>query len=83
MKTFDPPKSISNLVEDFDFKKNYIEEVGTVKKIQDGVVILDGLDKVAFGDIISFESGVYGYVIDLDKSAVGVIVLGDYLKIKS
>jgi len=67
----------------FDFKKAFIEEVGSVEKIQDGVIIITGLESVSFGEIVEFESGVAGYVVDLTEKEVGAIVLGDYLSIKS
>ncbi len=59
------------------------EEVGIVKEIKDGVVILLGLDNVSYGELVEFESGVKGYVVDLSEDFVGVIVLGDYLNIKA
>ncbi|MFN4212641.1 MAG: F0F1 ATP synthase subunit alpha [Microgenomates group bacterium] len=60
-----------------------IEKVGTVIEIKDGVATLSGLDDVSFGELVEFESRVKGYVIDLTKDYVGVIVLGDYLNIKA
>lgn len=59
------------------------EEVGIVLQVKDGVAVLEGLDNVAFGEIISFDSGVNGVVIDLLQDSVGTIVLGDYLSIKA
>jgi F-type H+-transporting ATPase subunit alpha len=59
------------------------EEVGYVEEVKDGVVSIRGLDKVSFGEIVTFASGVQGTVIDLLPDSVGVIVLGDYLKIQS
>ncbi len=59
------------------------EEVGSVVEVRDGIAILEGLDNVSYGEIIEFESGSTGYVIDLIEDRVGVIVFGDYLKIKA
>lgn len=59
------------------------QELGTVVEVKDGVVILDGLDGVSYGEIVAFDSGVEGYVIDMTAETVGVIVLGNYLSIKS
>jgi len=59
-----------------------IQEVGEVLQIKDGIAILSGLTNVSYGEMVEFESGVQGYVIDLTETEVGVIVLGDYLKIK-
>lgn len=56
-------------------------EVGTVVEVKDGVAILSGLYNGFYGEIIEFESGVEGFVIDLMEDKVGVVVLGDYLTI--
>ncbi len=58
------------------------EEVGVVTEVRDGVVFLQGLDGVSYGEIIELESGVRAYVIDLTEDTVGTIVLGDYLKVR-
>lgn len=63
-------------------RKIRTEEVGTVQRVTDGVAAVEGLDNVSFGEIVEFESGVEGMVIDL-TAEVGIIVLGDYLKIQA
>ncbi len=59
------------------------EEVGTVTQVRDGVVVLSGLDNVSYGEVIQFESGAKGMVIDLLAEGVGAVVLGEYLQIKA
>ncbi len=59
------------------------EEVGVISEIKDGVALLIGLDNVSYGELIEFESGVKGYVIDMNEDSIGVIILGDYLGLKS
>lgn len=59
------------------------QEVGEVNEVKDGVVLLSGLDNVAYGELIEFENGEVGFVIDLTEDTVGSIILGDYLKIKA
>jgi len=59
------------------------EEVGVVKEVKDGVVILSGLDNVSYGELIEFKKGEVGFVIDLTEDFVGAIILGDYLSIKA
>ena len=51
------------------------DEVGIVQEIRDGVALAQGLDKAGYG--------VKGYIIDMLEDSVGIIVLGDYLTIKS
>src|SRR3989344_3556019 len=58
-------------------------EVGTVIKIADGVALLDGLSSALLGEMIIFpEFGITGLVLNLTKDNVGVVVLGDWQKIK-
>lgn len=59
------------------------DEVGFVQEIRDGVALLSGLDNVGFGEVIEFESGVKGYVIDITEESVGAVILGEFIKIKS
>ncbi len=59
------------------------EEVGAVAEVRDGVAVLVGLDNVSYGELIEFESGIKGYVIDMTEDTIGVIVLGDYLQLKA
>lgn len=57
------------------------EEIGYVSELKDGVAVITGLTNVSYGEIVEFESGVKGTVIDLLEETVGVVVLGDYLTI--
>lgn len=59
------------------------DEVGIVQEIRDGVAMVQGLDKAGYGEVVEFASGVKGYIIDMLEDSVGIIVLGDYLTIKS
>ena len=58
------------------------EEVGFVTEVKDGVVVLSGLTKVSYGEIVEFDSGTRAVVIDLLPLSVGTIALGNYLNIK-
>ncbi len=58
-----------------------VEKVGTVLKSGDGIAEVYGLDQVASGEMVEFESGVKGVALNLNKDTVGVIILGDYLTI--
>ena len=40
------------------------EETGIVSQVKDGVVILEGLNQVAYGELIEFKKNLLGYVID-------------------
>jgi F-type H+/Na+-transporting ATPase subunit alpha len=51
---------------------------GTILEIKDGVATVTGLQSVAFSEIVLFENGIKGLVLDLLKDSVGVLILGDY-----
>lgn len=59
------------------------EETGVVSQVKDGVVVLEGLERVAYGELIEFKKNVLGYVIDLTEDEVGTIILGDYTTISA
>ncbi|HMY80939.1 MAG TPA: F0F1 ATP synthase subunit alpha [Candidatus Absconditabacterales bacterium] len=55
---------------------------GTVTQVKDGVALISGLNQVKFSEIISFESGLQGLVLDLDTDQVGALILGPVDQIK-
>lgn len=56
--------------------------VGLVRSISDGVAKVNGLPNVSYLEIVTFDSGASGVVVNLEEDIVGIIVLGDYLTIK-
>ena len=64
--------------------KNKLEvsEVGTVIQVGDGIALIYGLDNVMVGEVVAFENGVQGLVLNLEENNVGVIILGEYTSIK-
>ncbi|GAB4396043.1 MAG: F0F1 ATP synthase subunit alpha [Microscillaceae bacterium] len=59
-----------------------LEEVGTVLQIGDGVARIYGLTKVQAGELIEFETGLKGLVLNLEEDNVGVVLLGDSTGVK-
>ncbi|MDQ3192140.1 MAG: F0F1 ATP synthase subunit alpha [Bacteroidota bacterium] len=59
-----------------------LEEVGTVLQIGDGIARVYGLTKVQSGELVEFENGLKGIVLNLEEDNVGVVLLGEYLAIK-
>lgn len=56
-------------------------EVGSVLEVGDGIARVYGLAGAMAGEMVEFPSGVRGQVFNLEENSVGVIILGDYLKI--
>lgn len=59
-----------------------IERVGRIKTLADGVAEVSGLNDIASGEILEFPNSIYGLALNLEEDQIGVIVLGDYLKLK-
>ncbi|MFM8222002.1 MAG: F0F1 ATP synthase subunit alpha, partial [Planctomycetaceae bacterium] len=56
-------------------------EVGRVLEVGDGIARVYGLAGAMAGEMVEFPGGVRGQVFNLEENSVGVIILGDYLKI--
>ncbi len=52
------------------------DEKGEVIAVKDGVATISGLNKAKFSEIIVFESGIKGLVLDLDVGSIGALILG-------
>lgn len=59
-----------------------LEEVGTVLQIGDGIARIYGLTKVQSGELVEFENGLKGIVLNLEEDNVGVVLLGSSDEIK-
>ncbi len=53
-----------------------LEEVGTVLQVGDGIARIYGLSNVEANEMIEFESGVKGIVLNLEQDNVGAVLLG-------
>ncbi len=58
-----------------------VDEVGSVLTIGDGVARVFGLKNVMAGELVEFETGTKGMVLNLEANNVGVAVLGEDPKI--
>ncbi|MGD0517031.1 MAG: F0F1 ATP synthase subunit alpha, partial [Thermoguttaceae bacterium] len=58
-----------------------VREVGRVIEVGDGIARVYGLSGVMSGEMVEFPGGVIGLAFNLEENSVGVIILGDYLKI--
>ncbi|KHO61169.1 ATP F0F1 synthase subunit alpha [Thermoanaerobacter sp. YS13] len=79
------PEEISSVIEEkiknFDFSLE-TQEIGHVIQSGDGIAKIYGLDNAMYGEMVEFESGVVGMVLNLEEDTVGVVALGDPEKVK-
>ncbi|MBT8262806.1 MAG: F0F1 ATP synthase subunit alpha [Bacteroidia bacterium] len=59
-----------------------LDEVGTVLTIGDGIARVYGLSNAQYGELVEFENGLEGIVLNLEEDNVGVVLLGPYTEIK-
>ncbi len=58
------------------------QNVGTVERNADGVISASGLSQVEMGEIVTFEKGGNGVVLNLDEDTVSIILLTQNASIK-
>ncbi|MGO1585764.1 MAG: F0F1 ATP synthase subunit alpha, partial [Mesonia sp.] len=56
--------------------KASLDEVGTVLTVGDGIANVYGLENAEYGELVEFESGLQGMVLNLAEDNVGVVLLG-------
>ena len=58
-------------------KKIEISETGSVLSVGDGVARIYGLENVMAGELVEFPGEIYGMVLNLEASFVGVVIFGE------
>ncbi len=58
------------------------EKVGHVVEVFDGIARVSGLSELKASEMVAFASGGAGVALNLEEDSVGIIVLGDFTKIK-
>ncbi len=78
MATVRPDEVSAILREQLSGVKNaaQLEETGTVLQIGDGIARIYGLTKVQAGELIEFETGLRGMVLNLEEDNVGAVLFG-------
>ena len=59
-----------------------LNEVGTVLEVGDGIARVYGLSNAQYGELVRFDSGLEGMVLNLEEDNVGVVLLGPSKGIK-
>ncbi|AJC93532.1 F0F1 ATP synthase subunit alpha [Campylobacter volucris] len=72
---------IKERIEKFDFNLE-IEETGKIISVADGVAKVYGLKNAMAGEMVEFENGEKGMVLNLEESSVDIVILGKGLGLK-
>ncbi len=59
-----------------------LEEVGTILQVGDGIARAYGLNNAQAGELVEFDSGLRGIVLNLEQDNVGIVLLGADANIK-
>ncbi len=59
-----------------------VAEVGTVISVGDGIARVHGLENAMAGELLEFPYGVRGIALNLEEDQVGVVLLGEYERIR-
>ena len=59
-----------------------MDEVGTVLEVGDGIARVFGLSNAQYGELVSFEEGLEGMVLNLEEDHVGIVLLGPSIGVK-
>jgi len=59
-----------------------LDEIGTVLQVGDGIARVYGLSNAQYGELLEFEGGLEGIVLNLEEDNVGVVLLAPSKEIK-
>ena len=79
------PDEVSSIIREqlSNFKsESELEEVGTILQVGDGVARIYGLSNAKAGELLEFEGGTRGLVLNLEEDNVGAVLMGDSSSIK-
>ncbi|MBQ8278714.1 MAG: F0F1 ATP synthase subunit alpha [Roseburia sp.] len=63
--------------------KIHVYQLGRVMQISDGICWLDGLADIMYGEVIEFDCGERGMILDIQPDRIGCVVFGTYENIES
>lgn len=66
---------IKKQISGFESKAS-LDEVGTVLEVGDGIANVYGLTNAEYGELVEFENGINGMVLNLAEDNVGVVLFG-------
>ena len=59
-----------------------LNEIGTVLEVGDGIARVFGLSDAQYGELVSFDGGLEGMVLNLEEDHVGIVLLGSSNRVK-
>lgn len=81
--------TVKEITEDFlktarNFKPQINKyQLGRVLTVSDGICWMDGLADIMYGEVIEFECGERGMILDIQPDKIGCVIFGEYEHIES
>lgn len=81
--------TVKEITEDFlKTAKNFkpainVYQLGRVMSVSDGICWMDGLADIMYGEVIEFECGERGMILDIQPDKIGCIIFGEFENIES
>lgn len=78
MSSINPETVVSVLkdqIENYD-QKVEVKEEGRIIQIADGIATVYGMDQAMYGELVIFETGVRGLVLNVERNCIGCVLLG-------
>ena len=81
--------TVGHLIQEFTEKaesfKPHIHQyqLGRVMSVSDGICWMDGLADIMYGEVVEFECGERGMVLDIQQNRIGCVIFGDFQHIES
>lgn len=79
------PEEISSIIKKrIEEYRSQVEvtDIGTVIQVGDGIARIYGLEEAMAGELLEFEGGIYGMVLNLEEDNIGCVILGPYTTIR-
>ena len=82
-------EAAKELLEEFTEKAAHFEpkineyQLGRVMTISDGICWMDGLADIMYGEVVEFDCGERGMVLDIQPDRIGCVIFGEYEHIES
>ena len=58
-------------------------QLGRVMTVSDGICWMDGLADIMYGEVVEFECGESGMVLDIQQNRIGCVIFGEFENIES
>lgn len=81
--------TVGHLIQEFSEKAEsyrphiHVFQLGRVITVSDGICWMDGLADIMYGEVVEFECGERGMVLDIQKNRIGCVIFGDFAHIES